>query len=115
MIDSMRRYELSVREALAKDNLSPAEVGDLLARHDKRIEWMQHERLVHLLVMLFVCLFALLCTGYALMNPAVPAFVLSGLLGLLAAAYLFHYYRLENHVQKWYRLADDIRKRSRQE
>jgi len=112
MIDSMKRHELFVQDALAK-NLPPEALRELLACHDKRIEWMQHERLVHLLVTLFVCLFALLSLGYAMLYPSVLCFVLSGLLIVLAVAYLLHYYRLENGVQKWYRLSDDIRRQSR--
>lgn len=72
---------------------------------------MQHERLAHLLTMLFVGLFALLSLGYTLLNPAVPCFILSGLLIILSAAYVIHYYRLENGVQKWYRLSNEIRDR----
>ena len=114
MIDSMKRHELSVQETLAK-NPSPEALRELLAYHDKRIGWMQHERLAHLLVTLFVCLFALLSLGYALLHPSVLGFLLSGLLIVLAVAYLLHYYRLENGIQKWYRLSDDIRRQSRQE
>ena len=113
MIDSMKRHEFYVKEELAK-NLPPEALRELLAYHDKRLGWMQHERLVHLLVTLFVCLFALLSLGYALLCPSVWCFLLSGLLIILSAAYLLHYYRLENRVQKWYRLSDDIRKRTRQ-
>jgi hypothetical protein len=110
MIDYMKKHESHVRAALEATR-DPGSLRELLALHEKRIEWMQHERLVHLLVMLFVCLFALLSLGYALERPSVPAFLLSGLLLLLSAAYLLHYYRLENGVQKWYRLSDDIKDR----
>ena len=113
MIDSMKRHEFYVKEELAK-NLPPEALGELLAYHDKRIGWMQHERLAHLLVTLFVCLFALLSLGYALIYPSVWCFLLSGLLIILSAAYLLHYYRLENGVQKWYSLSDDIRRQARQ-
>ncbi len=110
MIAYMKKHESHVRKVLG-NNPEPDALRELLALHEKRIEWMQHERLVHLLVMLFVCLFALLSLGYSLERPSVPAFLLSGLLLLLSAAYLFHYYRLENGVQKWYRLSDDIKDR----
>ena len=74
---------------------------------------MQHERLAHLVTLLFVCLFALLSLGYTLAYPAVPCFILSGLLTILSAAYVIHYYRLENGVQKWYRLSNEIRNKFR--
>lgn len=106
----MKKHEMRIREAL-NGSPGPEALRELLVQHEKRIAWMQHERLVHLLVMLFVSFFALLATGYALERPSVPVFLLSGLLIILSAAYLLHYYRLENGVQKWYRLADEIRDR----
>jgi len=99
MINYMKKHELYVREALGRNPGADA-MEELLALHEKRIAWMQHERLVHLLVMLFVCLFALLALGYALERPFLPAFLLAGLLLILSAAYLFHYYRLENGVER---------------
>jgi hypothetical protein len=104
----MRRHERYIRKML-EGELDPGARQELLAEHDRQIRWMQHERLVHLLVMLFVCLFTLLALGLAVLDPALPHFVLFGLLAVLAAAYLVHYYRLENAVQQWYDLHDEIR------
>lgn len=110
MIDFMKRHELDIREALDR-NPSPEELRDILKYHDQQIQWMQHERLTHLLTMLFVCLFALLSMGYTINAPAIPCFLLSGLLIILSVAYVIHYYRLENGVQKWYLLSDEIRRK----
>ena len=109
MIDYMKRHELYVREVLGR-NSGPETLKDLLEYHDKQILWMQHERTAHLLTMLFVCLFTLLSMGYTLLNPAVPCFILSALLIVLSLAYVFHYYRLENGVQEWYRISNEIRR-----
>lgn len=71
-----------------------------------KIGFMQHERLVHLLVTI---LFALL------MFMSLIAFFVSGNIGMLAAAalmlallvpYISHYYFLENGVQRLYTLYD---------
>lgn len=71
-----------------------------------KIGFMQHERLVHLLVTI---LFALL------MFMSLIAFFVSESIGMLAAAalmlallipYISHYYFLENGVQKLYALYD---------
>lgn len=76
-----------------------------------KIGFMQHERLVHLLVTM---LFALL------MFMSLIAFFVSGNIGMLAAAvlmlallipYIAHYYFLENGVQKLYSLYDRVCKR----
>lgn len=110
MIAYMQRHEREVRERLV---LNPGREAliELLADHERQICWMQHERLVHLIVMLAVCLFALLSLGFALVNPAFPCFLLAALLLLLAVAYLIHYYRLENSIQRWYDLSAEIRRR----
>jgi hypothetical protein len=108
MIDYMKRHERYVKEMLEK-NLSEEALADLLACHDKQIQWMQHERLVHLIIMLFVCLFTLLAWGFTYVTPTIAFFILSALLLILTVAYIIHYYRLENGIQKWYELASQIR------
>ncbi|MFZ3057121.1 MAG: hypothetical protein WA098_10220, partial [Smithella sp.] len=79
--------------------------------HDKQIQWLQHERLVHLIVMLFVCLFTLLSFGFTVIKISTLSIVLSGLLLILSLAYIIHYYRIENGVQKWYLISNQIRQR----
>jgi hypothetical protein len=108
MIAYMKRHEQYVREMLAA-NLTPQALNDLLVYHNHQIQWMQQERLAHLITMLFVCLFTLLTWGLAIALPAVPCFVLAALLMILAIAYIIQYYRLENGVQKWYELSREIR------
>jgi hypothetical protein len=108
MIDYMKRHERYIQEMLER-NPNLEALRDLLEYHDQQIRWMQHERLAHLMTMLFVCLFALLSLGYTLFNPTTPCFTLSGLLIILSVAYVIHYYRLENGVQKWYRRSNEIR------
>ena len=110
MIGYMKRHEQYVKEMLSKE-LHPEQLADLSNVHNLRISWMQHERLVHLLVFLFVCLFTLLAWGLALLLPSLPSFLLAALLTVLTTAYIIHYYRLENNVQKWYELAEQIRRR----
>lgn len=73
-----------------------------------KIQFMQHERLIHFLVTI---LFALL------MFMSLIAFFVSENLGMLAAAvlmlillvpYIAHYYFLENGVQKLYGIYDKV-------
>lgn len=110
MIAYMKKHELFVREMLSKKPGSE-KLWELLAYHDKQIQWMQHERLVHLIVTLFVCLFMLLSWGFAIIKPSIPAITLAVLLLILSLAYIIHYYRLENNVQKWYSLSGEIKGR----
>lgn len=83
-----------------------ADLAELRSEMLVKIGFMQHERLVHLLVTI---LFALL------MFMSLIAFFISENIGMLAAAalmlallipYISHYYFLENGVQKLYSLYD---------
>jgi len=108
MIEYMKKHEQYVREMLNK-KLGRDDLAALLAYHDKQIQWMQHERLVHLIVTLFVCLFTLLALGFACFAVSWPALLLCVVFIVLSVAYLVHYFRLENGVQRWYRLSNQIR------
>lgn len=102
MWEELRRHERFIRRVLEdgqRDGL-----GEVRAHHERRVRDFQHERLVHLLVTLFVALFALLAVGWTLVEPSAAALALSALLLGLTGAYLVHYYRLENGVQRLYRL-----------
>jgi protein-S-isoprenylcysteine O-methyltransferase Ste14 len=110
MIDYMKKHERYVKEMLEK-KLDKEKLGELLAYHDQQIQWMQHERLVHLIVMLFVCLFTLLSFGFTIIRTSTPSIILSVILLTLSAAYVIHYYRLENGVQKWYLISNQIKQR----
>ena len=74
-----------------------------------QIAWLSHERLVHLLVTLFISFVLILAAlGFLLLQN--PLFgVMALLLMILVLFYLFHYYRLENGVQGWYLLSNEIR------
>lgn len=81
----------------------PINLPALIACHQDVLIWMRHERLVHLIV---TCLSAVL-----LMFVAGMDFVFKGHLALLVLlvialaltlAYLIHYFRLENTVQRWH-------------
>jgi len=83
-----------------------------LAYHLIQIGFLQHERLVHLIVMLFIALSTLICLAlYLLFNLwlFVAAF---GLLLLLTFFYILHYYKLENTVIQWYWVYDEHIKRN---
>lgn len=81
---------------------------DFLSYHLKQIKFLQHERLVHLIVMLFVMfLFLLFFTLFLIFNDI---FILGVFLLclVLSVFYVFHYFRLENTVIKWYFIYNDL-------
>lgn len=108
MIDYMKKHEIYIQQTLEKKPDDEA-LRELLTFHDKQIQWMQHERLIHLIVMLFVCLFTLIIFGLTVIRTSVPFIILFVILLVLSVAYIIHYFRLENGVQKWYEISNHIR------
>jgi hypothetical protein len=106
MWEELKRHELFVRGVLAE--ASPAALQAIRDHHDRRVRDFQHERLIHLLVTLFVSLFALLAVGWLLYHPLLATAALAALLLVLTVAYVFHYFRLENCVQRLYGLTRQL-------
>ena len=89
---------------------SPSE--ELLNLHKEKIRILQHERLVHLIVTVMVVFAELYVVDLVLLHPelgVVPAVVMLGL-AILLGFYFYHYFFLENTVQRWYKIADEMRK-----
>lgn len=110
MMAEVRRHERFVAAAMAR-NPEGRGLDELLAFHEIWIRRLQHERLAHLITMLAVSLFFLLSLAWALTHFSWAAAALTGLLLILSAAYIIHYYRLENAVQRWYAISDKLRER----
>lgn len=81
------------REALERDLLN-------------QIAFFQHERIVHLIVTMTVGLALLVVCIWCFSSPTLFGTVLAFLLLVLFVPYIFHYYRLENGVQRLYSFYD---------
>ena len=68
----------------------------------KRIEFYQHERLIHLLVTLAFAIFFLLSLIMFMLVEEIPILVLAVMFLALLIPYIKHYYFLENSVQELY-------------
>jgi hypothetical protein len=73
-----------------------------LSHHLEQISFLQHERLVHLIVMLFVIFAVLLFFSLFLLLNNILFLVLFFILLILTMFYVFHYFNLENTIIKWY-------------
>jgi Ca2+/Na+ antiporter len=107
----LARHEAFVRGRLAEAG-EGADWAGLARFHRTQVEYLQHERLVHLLVTLFFGLCTLLTLLFLVLHPQVPVGALLVLLLLLLVPYVVHYYKLENGVQRWYHLANAIEARA---
>lgn len=79
--------------------------------HERQLGYLQAERFAHLFVMLAV---GVLTLGAALAVIARPGPATAALLGLflvLLVPYIFHYYFLENAVQRWYGFSRELDRR----
>ena len=86
---------------------------ELLEEHLQMIAWVQHERLVHLIVTVMVVLCELFTVDLVLLHPElgiVPAVIMLGM-AVLMGFYFWHYFFLENTVQRWYRIAEELREK----
>ncbi len=103
-----REHERSVKEALEAGRGDPR----LLETHLEKLRWLQHERLIHLIVTVMTAMAELLAVWLTLTKPELApwsaAVVL--LLAVLLGFYFYHYFFLENAVQRWYVLAERMMK-----
>ena len=82
--------------------------NELLKYHRIQIVNIQHERLIHLIV---VCLFTLLLIGSVVLfflSNTIMSLLLLAIFMVVEIFYVLHYYLLENTVQGWYRLENDM-------
>ena len=107
----MNKYMKQHEEVVTTALLADAKGFDwkvLKDNHMTRIGFMQHERLIHLLVTLAFAIMLFITLGIMFAYPRVEILVMIVLLGSLLIPYIFHYYKLENTVQRWYKYADEI-------
>lgn len=107
---NMKRFCREHEQRMEQAMQAGAVTEQLLAVHLEKIRWLQHERLIHLLVLImtaFADLFFLLLTvAYPQSLPASALGLL--LLTVLLAFYFAHYFFLENTTQRWYRIAESM-------
>lgn len=79
--------------------------------HRAQIGFFQHERLIHLLVTLFFGLIFFFAVAFGLFLDYLGFLALSAILLVMLVFYVWHYFVLENGVQKLYRLDNEIGER----
>lgn len=103
------QYSRWLEERLAKDDFdSVEEIETLYTGHLVKIQFYQHERLIHLIVMsLMAVLTTLVLLGYLVTKE--PACALCGAIMLcLLIAYIFYYFWIENSVQALYLMQEQL-------
>lgn len=108
MYEYLKRHQKFIEEKLEKEGKGYDWEG-LRTFHKQQIGFMQHERIVHMFIMLFIALFLLLSVFETLtITQAAFMWALDIMLLVLTIPYIIHYFHLENGVQNYYYLADQI-------
>jgi uncharacterized membrane protein len=100
-------YDKNIREILRGENNSK-NWNEVLDNHREMIRIIQHERLVHLMVMIFVGIVMSMSFLATIMSEKFYMLLLDIPLLILFVGYLFHYRFLENKTQSWYKLQREI-------
>lgn len=107
MIMYLKTHEKTIANLL-QETESKTDWKTISKIHERKLQYFQQERLIHLFVMLTTSLAALLSFFFTIMLDIPAFFILTSVLVILSIAYVIHYFRLENGVQRLYRLGDKI-------
>lgn len=81
---------------------------EVAVRHLIKIEFYQHERLIHLIVTALFAVMEIICVATLLATSNLWALALMLMIMVLLVPYIGHYYFLENSVQELYLIYDVI-------
>ncbi len=107
MTKYLKNYISSVEEKLLNCS-SLSELEKIFNEHKDKIQFMQHERLVHFLVTFMFAVILVMFIGIQLLTENAVMLILILIIIALLAAYIQHYYFLENTVQYMYKIYDRI-------
>jgi len=116
MEQKIREYERFIEQKTSGE-LGPIERVKVAEYHKEMLANFQHERLVHLLIMLFFVAVSLALIGgfvaltycFGMRAELIPFYILLGIVIILTIFYVKHYYFLENHIQKLYQYTKKLR------
>lgn len=104
---------LNCIDTLLNENSADTDWQAVTEEHLVQVSFFQHERLVHLIVTVVFGLLTVMSVGIVLMTHCLSLLALTVLLCVLLIPYIFHYYLLENGVQRMYAQYDELLKRCR--
>lgn len=110
----MKEYILSFKKQVLdfiNERLEKAQVNEIdefLRCMEKKIEYFQHERLIHLIVTMTFAVMEIVAVSAFCISYNLALLILSVLFMVLLVPYVFHYYLLENTVQEFYKMRDQI-------
>jgi len=110
MTEYINTYINSVRIFMDEKMASASyeELAEIIHEFERKIEYFQHERLIHLIVTVLFAIMEIMSIYVTAVTYNVTAVILSIMFLILLVPYVMHYYFLENSVQKMYRMRDEL-------
>ena len=105
---SMAKYIVSYLNYV-EENKSKAD-DKFIADHLIKIGFFQHERMIHLIVTVTYGLLDLLSFLFGIVSKNLIPVIMGYMLMCFLIPYIYHYFLLENCVQKMYRQYDEMKK-----
>lgn len=106
---SMKKYILDYLEYVEK-NKNKAD-KKFIEEHLIKINFFQHERLIHLIVTVTYALIDFLAFIIGITSKNIIPVIIGYMLMCFLIPYIYHYFLLENCVQKMYRQYDEMIKK----
>ena len=108
MTEYLTNYRRYILKCLADDG---CDFGQLLEYHTEKLHQFQHERFIHLIVMVLFALCTVITILAIALSEKLMLIPLAALLLVLLVPYIKHYFFLENTVQLLYKDYDAIYKK----
>lgn len=110
MVKYLKAHEENIKSILdsGEHNSSWRELSEF---NRTQIEFLQHERLIHLIVTMSFGMFLLMGVLIFILGGMLFYIALPALFLLMLIPYIIHYYKLENGVQRLYSLHNEIEKK----
>lgn len=102
------KYVESIDKFLSEEH-SKEEISEMVLEHIRKISFFQHERLVHLIVTVLFAVMDVIMLAVSFFAFNFSCVLLMVFFTMLLIPYIFHYYFLENSVQKMYVQYDMLR------
>jgi hypothetical protein len=106
MKNYMKEYIESIDKLIEEKKID--NIDEVIKEHLLKIQFYQHERLIHFLVTMLFTILSFGCIIYTINNISLGFVLLTIVFLCLEVPYIFHYYFLENSVQHMYIQHDDL-------
>ena len=102
-----REHEVKIKQEISETRGKKG-FKKIMEIHKRYINFIQHERLIHLLVTLAFAVLLMFCLVISVIQPGFWVLLMILLIISLLIPYIFHYFYLENTAQRWYSLMDEL-------